>query len=505
MWEGAASQARRNLSCRAVPPVISNSEILKQVYPVSGPHAHYMTREMHLLLFLLALIIAAAAVAGCTGSAGPQAPVTPPMTGTYLTNQNSPEVAAFTGSSSRTTLHEPAVTVGLRSIARGFASPMAVSSPRDGTGRLFLVEQGGQVRILFMNGTVLPAPFLDISNRMVPLSPRYDERGLYSLAFHPGYASNGRVFVYYSAPLRAGAPAGWSCTNRLSEFTVSATNPNRIDLSSERVLLEVDKPAQNHNGGVLLFGPDDGFLYLTLGDGGGADDTGTGHTPGTGNARDMTKLHGKVIRIDTDAAGNGRQYGIPADNPFVNNSSIPPEIYASGFRNPAYATFDSAGSHRMFIASAGQRLFESVFILYRGGAYPWNFRDGTHCFDAADNSRPGSGPCPVAAADGRPLVGPVAEIGHDLGNTVVGGVLYRGSSIPALQGSYVFGMWTTGKPGRRGREPARLNTAGRAQPVGPARRCNHPFPGPERDVDNPAHPGCHCRQRAGTGLCPGTF
>jgi plastocyanin len=167
-----------------------------------------------------------------------------------------------------------------------------------------------------------------------------------------------------------------------------------------------------------------------------------GHTPGTGNAQDMSTLLGKVIRIDVDNASPGKLYGIPADNPFVAQSGVPPEIFANGFRNPAYATFDSAGSHRMFIAMAGQRLFESVLIVYRGGAYPWNIREGTHCFDPSNDFAPPGGSCPTTTASGRPLIGPVAELGHDVGDTVIGGVLYRGSALPALQGMYLYGTWS---------------------------------------------------------------
>jgi glucose/arabinose dehydrogenase/plastocyanin len=289
---------------------------------------------------------------------------------------------------------------------------------------------------------VIDTPFLDIRDRMVTLNPAYDERGLLSIAFHPKYPTNGRVFVYYSAPLRAGVDPTWSCTNRLSEFHVSASDKNQLDPSSEKILLEVDKPYQNHNGGVLLFGPDDGYLYLPLGDGGRADDTGMGHTPGTGNGQDLAKILGKVIRIDVDTTSPGRQYGIPADNPFVADTGARPEIFAYGFRNPAYATFDSGGSHRMFVAMAGQRLFESVLIVYRGGAYPWNIREGTHCFDPANDFQPKSGPCPVIGSNGQPLIGPVVELGHNVGDTVVGGVLYRGSLIPPLQGTYVYGTWS---------------------------------------------------------------
>ncbi len=213
----------------------------------------------------------------------------------------------------------------------------------------------------------------------------------------------------------------------------------------------------NHNGGILLFGPTDGYLYLTLGDGGRADDTGLGHTPGIGNAQDLSKILGKVIRIDVDTvngpqwnttanatwvSGAGTLYGIPADNPFLSNATIPPEIYAYGFRNPAFASFDSGGSNRMFIAMAGQNLFESVLVLYRGGAYPWNIREGTHCFDPANNRTVASTTCSITSYAGQPLIGPIVELGHDIGNTVVGGVVYRGSNLSGLEGSYLFGTWS---------------------------------------------------------------
>ena len=393
--------------------------------------------------FVLALVLLITIITcGCadTNRVGTPVPGTPPAA-PDLTNQNSPQAAVFTGSSSTTILREPPVTVGVRRVAGGFTAPMTVVSPHDGSGRLFLVDQTGIIWIFFMNGTVVDTPFLDLRDRMVALSRVYDERGLLSLAFHPRFATNGRVFVYYSAPLRAGADPSWSCTNRLSEFHLLPGSEDRVDLSSERVLLEIDKPSENHNGGPLLFGPDDGYLYLPLGDGGGADDTGPGHTAGTGNAQDLTKLFGKVIRIDIDTASPGKAYGIPADNPFVGDPAVLPEIFAYGFRNPAYATFDNE-SHRMVIAMAGQQLFESVLILYRGGAYPWNIREGTHCFDPGNDVQPPGGTCPTESLRGQSLIGPVVELGHDTGNTVIGGVVYRGNMIPNLSGKYVFGTWS---------------------------------------------------------------
>ncbi len=368
---------------------------------------------------------------------------TPTMDVSDLTNQASPLAAMITGDQSTTMLQAPGVPIGLQRVAGNFTSPLFVADAKDGSGRLFLVDQNGYVNIFYMNGTVIDQPFLDIRDRMVNLLPAYDERGLISIAFHPNFSANGKVYAYYSAPLRAGADPSWNCTNRLSEFTVNQSSPDVVDTTTERVLLEVDKPQTNHNGGILLFGPTDKYLYLTLGDGGRADDTGLGHTPGIGNAQDLTKLLGKVIRIDVDTMSEGLQYGIPADNPFLSNASIPPEIYAYGFRNPAFASFDSGGSNRMFIAMAGQNLFESVLVLYKGGAYPWNIREGTHCFDPAMNRTVANTTCSITSYAGQPLIGPVVELGHDVGNTVVGGVVYRGSNLTSLQqGSYIFGTWS---------------------------------------------------------------
>lgn len=395
-----------------------------------------------IVLIVTGFVIFAGCVSQPANPSTPSATPTPVSTIPDLTNQNSPEAATFTEYPAQTKLHTPDVPVGLKKVAGGFTSPINIADPHDGSGRLFLVDQTGYVKIFYMNGTVVDQPFLDVRDRMVKIDPTYDERGLLSVAFHPRFISNGKVFVYYSAPLREGVDPNWSATNHLSEFRVSATNPNLVDMASEKILLQVDKPYQNHNGGTLLFGPKDGYLYLPLGDGGRADDTGMGHTPGIGNAQDLTKILGKVIRIDVDNTSPGKLYAIPPDNPFLSNSSIAPEIYAYGFRNPAYATFDSGGSHKMFIAMAGQRLFESAFIIYKGGNYPWNIREGTHCFNASNDFLPPTGSCPTTGYSGQPLFGPVVELGHDAGDTIVGGVVYRGNMMPSLKGTYIFGTWS---------------------------------------------------------------
>ena len=265
--------------------------------------------------------------------------------------------------------------VGLKLVASGFAAPMEFISSKD--GRMFLVDQIGLVKVITTDGKQQEKPFLDISDQMVKLSPGYDERGLLGLAFHPDFAGNDRVFVFYSAPLRSGAPEGWSCTNKLSEFRVSKDDKNMIDMNSEKVLLQIDKPQMNHNGGTIAFGPD-GYLYLPLGDGGGANDVGMGHVSG-GNAQNTSTLLGKILRIDVNVNNSLPAYGIPADNPFVNEKGFLPEIWAYGLRNPYRISFDSAG--HLFVADAGQNLWEEVDVVSKGGNYGWNIREGTHCFD----------------------------------------------------------------------------------------------------------------------------
>jgi len=212
--------------------------------------------------------------------------------------------------------------VKLGPVAQGFTAPMEFISSGDGTRRMFLVDQIGVVKVIEADGKVLDEPFLDIRSRMIKLMTSFDERGLLGLAFHPNFAENGRIFVYYSAPIRSEAPKGWNCTNHLSEFSIDKNNPNKVDMTSEKILLQVDKPQFNHNGGTIAFGPD-GYLYVPLGDGGGADDVGErsqtpiGHSPDLGNAQDTTKLLGKILRIDIDNASTNESYAIPADNPFV--------------------------------------------------------------------------------------------------------------------------------------------------------------------------------------------
>ena len=346
------------------------------------------------------------------------------------------------------------ITVAVDLVAEGLASPITIVSADDRTGRLFIVDQTGTIHILTRGGALLPTPFLDVRARMVPLMPGFDERGLLGLAFHPKYRQNGRFFVYYSAPLRAGAPAGFDHTARIAEYRVSA-NPNVADPTSERVILEVDKPQFNHNGGTLAFGQDR-LLYISIGDGGGANDVGLGHVEdwyadnGGGNGQDTEQnLLGNILRIDID---HGSPYGIPRNNPFVGRRGLD-EIYAYGLRNPYRMSFDMKHGHRLLAVDAGQGLWEEVSIIERGGNYGWNVREGTHCFDA-ENNRVSPPDCPRAEQApsphaGTPLRNPIIEYANTantaapaetrLGVTVIGGHVYRGDRIEKLEGRYVFG------------------------------------------------------------------
>jgi glucose/arabinose dehydrogenase/plastocyanin len=329
--------------------------------------------------------------------------------------------------------------VGLELVAEGFVAPIGLVGPGDGTGRIFIVDQVGVIKVMMANGTLLDGHFLDLRDRMVQLMQGYDERGLLGLAFHPDFAKNGRLFVLYSAPLRPGAPAGWNCTTLVSEFKVFKDRPNQVDMGSERTILQVDKPQFNHNGGTIAFGPD-GYLYIPLGDGGGAGDVGLGHSP-DGNGQNASTLLGKILRIDVNNQ-SGKGYSIPPDNPFVGKKEFRPEIYAYGLRNPYRIAFD-ASDGRLFAADAGQDLWEEVDIIVKGGNYGWRIREGTHCFDPSSPKSPPS-TCPEKGARGEPLLGPVIEYGHALGKVVVGGHVYRGRDLPELEGAYIFADWSDG-------------------------------------------------------------
>ncbi|MEK6798802.1 MAG: PQQ-dependent sugar dehydrogenase [Planctomycetota bacterium] len=374
----------------------------------------------------------------------------------------------------------PPLPIHLQPIATGLAAPLHVTHAGDGSGRLFIVDQSGLIRVVDPGGNLLPAPFLDIRDRMIPLGTFYDERGLLGMAFHPDYVTNGRFFVRYSAPRASTGtePCDLSGFNPgchkevLSEFHPMGLDPtsNVADPGSEIVLLTVDEPQFNHNAGAIEFGPD-GYLYVPLGDGGGADD-GLSDSPPShgpiGHGQDTESLLGDVLRIGVDGddfpLDPDRNYTIPPDNPFVGGSGAD-EIYAYGFRNPYRLSFDDGpgGNGALYVADVGQDLFEELDVVVSGGNYGWAVREGMHCFDPFGTLNPpatcaGTGmidpileylhprPCTIDAQCSS--LGVTCDLSRNLcdnegGLSIIGGYVYRGAGYPALEGNYVFGDFSS--------------------------------------------------------------
>jgi len=302
------------------------------------------------------------------------------------------------------------LTVGLELVTSAVREPTHVASAFDGSGRLFVVEKTGRILIV-RDGRVLARPFLDIQARV---GSRGSEQGLLSVAFHPRFADNGFFYVNYTD--RNGDTA-------IERYSVLA-DPDVADASSAALILSIAQPAPNHNGGMLLFGPD-GYVYIGMGDGGGAGDQ-------FRNAQNMGALLGKMLRIDLDAQF---PYAIPSDNPFVDRADARPEIWAYGLRNPWRYSFDRATGD-LYIADVGQSRFEEVHLqpAARGGQnYGWPIMEGTHCFPE------------TRACDRSGLEIPIAEYDHALGCSITGGYVYRGPSYPPAHGAYVFGDTCSGR------------------------------------------------------------
>ncbi|HXG48783.1 MAG TPA: PQQ-dependent sugar dehydrogenase, partial [Methylomirabilota bacterium] len=337
----------------------------------------------------------------------------------------------------------PAATLKL--VAEGFTSPSVLIPHPAAPGHLLVVDQIGTIHVLGPESQVREKLFLDLRSRLVKLNQGFDERGVLGLALHPRFRENRKFYVYYSAPRRAECPADWDHTSHLSEFKVSADDVLTADPDSERVLLRIDEPQFNHNGGRLVFGPD-GFLYVGLGDGGAGNDEGVGHGP-KGNAQDTKTLLGKILRLDVDS---GQPYGVPKDNPFADGTQGRPEIFAYGFRNPWGLSFDRGGQREFFVSDVGQNAFEEVNIVVKGGNYGWRLREGFHGFDPKDpNKEPAD--APKVGERGEPLLDPVFEYKNlrafakdpeAKGISITGGYVYRGKALPHLVGRYVFADWS---------------------------------------------------------------
>ena len=298
-------------------------------------------------------------------------------------------------------------TIELTDFADGFSSPLALKNAGD--ERLFVVEQGGVIKIVDVNGVVNSNPFLDIQS----IVNAGGERGLLGLAFHPGYQTNGRFFVHYSNN---------SGDTQISEFSVSASNLDIADPNSEVMLLTVSQPFSNHNGGTIAFGPQDGYLYIGLGDGGGGGDT-------NNNAQNPTLLIGKLLRIDIDIQSGGNNYGIPSDNPFISDPNTRDEIWATGLRNPFRFTMDPE-TNSIWIGDVGQNAREEVnraSLSQAGLNYGWRCYEGNAPFNTSG--------CP----DESELTFPIFDYNWNGGGSVIGGYVYRGDLYSDLQDVYVFG------------------------------------------------------------------
>ncbi|XP_069591499.1 HHIP-like protein 1 [Ranitomeya imitator] len=317
----------------------------------------------------------------------------------------------------------------LEEVANGLQNPVAMVHANDGTHRFFVAEQIGLVWTYLPDRSRLEKPFLNISQAVLTSPWEGDERGFLGIAFHPNFRHNGKVYVYYSVEI------GFDEIIRISEFRVSAHDMNMVDHSSERIILEVEEPASNHNGGEVLFG-DDGYLYIFIGDGGMAGDP----FGKFGNAQNKSTLLGKVLRIDVNHNNHGPLYRIPPDNPFVNDPLARPEIYAYGVRNMWRCSFDRGDPHtkegkgRLFCGDVGQNKFEEVDIVEKGKNYGWRAREGFSCYDKK-----------LCANSSLDDVLPIYAYPHKVGKSVTGGYVYRGCEYPNLNGLYIFGDFMSGR------------------------------------------------------------
>lgn len=301
--------------------------------------------------------------------------------------------------------------VALQRVGRGFTQPVFVTGDR--RGGLLIVEQSGLIRRLDPHRGLPGEVFLDIRDRVTAGG----ERGLLGLALHPGYARNGRLFVNYTH-------RDEGLSTRVSEFTRS-DGAAGADAASERIVLSFAQPYANHNGGMLLFGPD-GHLYVGTGDGGAANDP---HD----NAQRLDTLLGKILRIGVDDTSADKPYAIPADNPFVERPQARDEIYAYGLRNPWRFSIDRV-TGRMYVGDVGQNAREEIDVVQKGANYGWRIMEGTLCTPGVE-----------ADCDRSGLEPPILDYDHTEGYSVTGGYVYRGAEVPGLCGVYLYGDFGSGR------------------------------------------------------------
>lgn len=367
-------------------------------------------KRISLLLLLLVFM------AGCQTSNPPDDQDTG-MTNTGVTNAGITNTGIGIPTETEQSPEEPlsrdvAVTLTEAYPGLSFNEPLEYRQDRDNSDRVFVVEKGGRILVFPNDPQAQTAQvFLDLSG-LVDSSG--SEQGLLGLAFHPRYQNNGFFYVNYTD--RNGTV--------IARYRVDPANPDRGLADSGEIILSFSQPYANHNGGHLAFG-EDGYLYIASGDGGSAGDP---HN----NAQNLSSLLGKILRIDVDNPGAGRPYGIPGDNPFVGNTQgLREEIYAYGLRNPWKFSFDQERGW-LWTADVGQNRVEEIDLIEKGANYGWNIMEGSQCYpEPADCNQEG-------------LILPVWEYNHPVGNSITGGYVYYGDSVPALRGAYIYGDFGTG-------------------------------------------------------------
>jgi len=309
-------------------------------------------------------------------------------------------------------IHKMSVEVAFPNIS--FNRMVFLTHAGDGSGYLFLVLQEGQI-IVFQNNDDVESliVFLDIRDRV---DDSENEEGLLGLAFDPHYESNGYFYVHYTAS----SPA----RSIISRFSVTVDDQQKADIESELVILQINQPYDNHNGGHIAFGPD-GYLYIGLGDGGNGGDP-------HGNGQNNRTLLGTILRIDVSDSSEQKKYGIPPDNPFAGLKYEKNEIWAYGLRNPWRFSFDEE-TGLLWVGDVGQNKFEEIDIVEKGGNYGWNVLEGFHCH-----------PDSTSSCDSEEFEAPIVEYDRDEGCSVTGGYVYRGSIFNFLYGSYIYGDFCSG-------------------------------------------------------------
>ncbi|PQO27069.1 PQQ-dependent sugar dehydrogenase [Blastopirellula marina] len=294
--------------------------------------------------------------------------------------------------------------------------PVTIANAGDGSNRIFFAEQQGVIVSIPNDPEVEEADvFLDIEDK-VHFDPKKNEEGLLGLAFHPKFKENGEFFVYYT--IKKGL------VSHVSRFKTLKDDPTKGDPNSEEVLLTIEEPYWNHNGGSIEFGPD-GYLYIGLGDGGSGNDP-------HGNGQNLGTWLGSILRIDVDKKEDGKNYAIPADNPFVDTKGAKPEIYAYGLRNVWRLTFDRK-TGACWVGDVGQGIWEEIDIITKGGNYGWNVREGLHPFSDQ------------YAKKGDKYIDPIFEYHHNVGKSITSGYVYRGKKVPQLEGKFLYADYVAGK------------------------------------------------------------